>query len=151
MFWQVVLSYLNIDVSFLFCCLTKGCRIWNLITNTLNFLCYFSGLQVHVGEDSYSCPGEVMQCCKTTTQHCREAEELCSSFNLDVQRILSSPAIKWSACLSKLEVGAWSQMRIQLLFWVALLTGECSYIFFKRTLWMPAVKVKDQIFISTCH
>lgn len=84
MLWHVVLSCLNIDVSFLFCCLIKGCSIWNLITNTLNFLYYFSGLQVDIGDDSYSYPGEVMQSCKTATQHCREGEDLCSSFNLDV-------------------------------------------------------------------
>lgn len=41
--------------------------------------------QVHVGDNSYSYPGEVVQCCKTT-QHCREAEDLCSSFNLDVAK-----------------------------------------------------------------
>ncbi|XP_015486737.1 uncharacterized protein LOC107206010 isoform X2 [Parus major] len=45
-----------------------------------------AGLQVHIGDDSYSCPGEVMQCFKTTTQHCREPEDLCSSFNLDVAK-----------------------------------------------------------------
>lgn len=66
--------------------LIRGYKIQNLITNTLNFLYYFSGLQVHIGDDSCNCPGEIMQCCKTTAQHCREAEDLCSSFNLNVAK-----------------------------------------------------------------
>lgn len=74
-------------------------------------MCYFSGLQVHVGEDRYSYPGEVMQCCKTTTQHCREAEDLCSSFNLDVAKdsvitcnqVISLSFKTWSRCLKSNE------------------------------------------------
>lgn len=74
-------------------------------------MCYFSGLQVHVGEDSYSYAGEVMQCCKTATQHCREAEDLCSSFNLDVAKdsvitcnqVISLSFKTWSRCLKSNE------------------------------------------------